>query len=215
MDVKKEFTDFMMGAGVLTFGDFTTKSGRKTPYFINAGKYCTGEQLATLGDFYAKMIADSGEQFDILFGPAYKGIPLAAVTAAALYKNHGINVEYAFNRKEAKDHGEGGIIVGATPKRGYRIAIIEDVTSAGTSIRETHELMRDFEDISITALYVSVDRMERGTGELSALDELRETFGIKVYPIITAREIIAALPEGDERVARMNDYLSRYGAPAK
>ena len=215
MDVKKEFTDFMMGAGVLTFGDFITKSGRKTPYFINAGKYCTGEQLATLGDFYARMIAESGERFDILFGPAYKGIPLASVTAAALYKNHGINIEYAFNRKEAKDHGEGGIIVGATPKRGSRIAIIEDVTSAGTSIRETHELMRNFEDISITALFVSVDRMERGTGELSALDELRETFGIKVYPIITAREIVDALPEGDERVVRMNAYLAQYGAPGK
>ena len=215
MNSKAAFTEFMMGAGVLTFGDFTTKSGRKTPYFINAGKYCTGEQLATLGDFYAAMIADSGEQFDILFGPAYKGIPLAAVTAAALYKNHGINVEYAFNRKEAKDHGEGGTIVGATPKNGARIAIIEDVTSAGTSVRETQEIMKAFGDITINALFVSVDRMERGTGDVSALDELREEYGINVYPIITAREIIEALPDTDERAAKMEGYLAQYGAVRK
>ena len=211
MSSKAEFTEFMMGAGVLTFGDFTTKSGRKTPYFINTGKYCTGEQLATLGDFYAEMIAESGEQFDILFGPAYKGITLAAVTVAALYKNHGINARYAFNRKEAKDHGEGGTIVGAMPENGCRIAIIEDVTSAGTSIRETLEIMKAFDNVKITALFVSVDRMERGTGNLTALDELRSEYGINVYPIITAREIIAALPAADGRAAAMEGYLAKYG----
>ena len=206
------FIEFMKASGVLLLGDFTTKSGRKTPYFINAGKYCTGQQLATLGDFYAELIADSGEEFDILFGPAYKGIPLASVTAAALYKNHNINVEYAFNRKEAKDHGEGGVIVGAMPRRGCRIAIIEDVTSAGTSVREVRALMRGFEDVTVTALFVSVDRMERGTGTRSALREISEEFGINVYPIVTSRDIKNSMPEGDSVRLAMEAYLAEYGA---
>ena len=212
MDRTNAFIEFMKNSGVLLLGDFTTKSGRRTPYFINAGKYCTGAQLSVLGDFYAQMIADSGEEFDILFGPAYKGIPLASVAASALYKNHDINVEYAFNRKEAKDHGEGGVIVGAMPKKGCRIAIIEDVTSAGTSVRETLELMRGFEDVTITALFVSVDRMERGTGERSALREISEEFGIKVYPIVTARDIKNSMPEGDPVRLAMEAYLAEYGA---
>jgi orotate phosphoribosyltransferase len=206
------FVGFLTGAGVLTFGDFVTKSGRNTPYFINAGLFRTGEHLARLGDFYADVIAASGEQFDILFGPAYKGIPLAAVTAAALYRRHNINVSYCFNRKEAKDHGEGGTLVGATPKSGERVAIIEDVTTAGTSVRETLELMRAVGDVAVTALFVSVDRMERGTGALSALDELRQTAGINVYPIVTVRDIIATLPEGDARINAMEEYLAEYGA---
>ncbi|MDR0838317.1 MAG: orotate phosphoribosyltransferase [Oscillospiraceae bacterium] len=211
MDRKKEFIEFMQRSGVLTFGDFTAKSGRKTPYFVNAGNYRTGEQLAVLGNYYAQMIAESGESFEILFGPAYKGIPLAAVTAAALWSNHGINVSYSFNRKEAKDHGEGGVIVGAAPEPGGRIAIIEDVTTAGTSVRETLELVRPF-GARVVALFVSVDRCERGTGEKSALREIAEEYGINVYPIVTSREIAASFPEGDGRRADMERYLAEYGA---
>ena len=215
MDIKKDFIEFMTGAGVLTFGDFTAKSGRKTPYFVNTGNYKTGAQIARLGDYYAQCIQNSGEEFDALFGPAYKGIPLAVSAAASLYRDFGKDVPYFFNRKEAKDHGEGGALVGYKPKDGDKIAIIEDVVTAGTAVRESIELLSQVADVKITALYVSVDRMERGTGDLSALDELREAHGIKVYPIITVKEIIASLPVGDERAARMNAYLAQYGATEK
>jgi len=215
MDIRKEFIEFMTGAGVLTFGDFTAKSGRKTPYFVNTGNYKTGGQIARLGDYYAQCIQNSGEEFDALFGPAYKGIPLAVSAASSLYRNFGRDVPYFFNRKEAKDHGEGGALVGYKPKDGDKIAIIEDVVTAGTAVRESIELLSQAADVKITALYVSVDRMERGTGVLSALDELREAHGIKVYPIITVKEIISALPEGDERAARMKTYLAQYGAAEK
>ena len=192
---KNEFISFMTGAGVLTFGDFVTKSGRKTPYFINTGNYRTGSQISRLGDWYARTIAESGEEFDALFGPAYKGIPLAAAAASSLFREYGRDVPYCFNRKEVKDHGEGGGIVGYRPKDGDRIAIVEDVVTAGT-----------------TSLFVSVDRMERGTGTLSALDELRESLGIRVHPIITVRDIIASFPDGDPRRAAMEEYLAQYGA---
>lgn len=211
---KKQFTDFMAASGVLTFGDFTTKSGRKTPYFLNAGNYNTGEQLSKLGDYYAQTIADSGQEFDILFGPAYKGIPLAAVTAAALYKNHGINVSYMFNRKEEKKHGEGGILVGAKPFAGCRVAIIDDVSTAGTAVRESFELFKNYEGINVTSFFVSVDRCERGTGSRAALRELADEFGISVYSIITSYEIAATLPEGDAHRVAMEAYLAEY-APAE
>ncbi len=207
-----DFIDFMMDANVLTFGDFTTKSGRQTPYFINTGKYKTGAQIMTLGDWYADCIVQSGEDFDALFGPAYKGIPLAVAAASSLWRNHGRDVPYCFNRKEVKDHGEGGGIVGYQPKDGDRIAIIEDVVTAGTAVRESLKLLGDIADVTVTALFVSVDRMERGTGSLSALDELRASLGIRVYPIITVRDIIASMPEGDERLAKMQAYLAEYGA---
>ena len=142
MGYRKEFIDFMMSAGVLTFGDFTTKSGRKTPYFINTGNYKTGEQISILGDYYARCIQDSGEQFDALFGPAYKGIPLVAAAASSLYRNHGRDVRYCFNRKEKKDHGEGGGIVGYQPQSGDTLAIVEDVVTAGTAVRETLALLK-------------------------------------------------------------------------
>ncbi len=215
MEQKKAFIEFMMDSGVLTFGDFTTKSGRKTPYFINTGNYKTGAQISRLGDYYAAAIAGSGETFDALFGPAYKGIPLAAAAAGALYRNHGTDVNYCFNRKEAKDHGEGGSIVGYQPKSGDTLAIIEDVVTAGTAVRETLELLGRIGDIHVGALFVSVDRMEKGTGELSALDELRESLGIRVYPIITVRDIIDSLPAGDGRIAKMEAYLAQYGAVRK
>lgn len=212
MNLKNDFIEFMIGAGVLTFGDFTTKSGRQTPYFINTGNYRTGEQISRLGDYYADCIVQSGAQFDALFGPAYKGIPLSVAAASSLYRNHGLDVPYCFNRKEAKDHGEGGAIVGYQPKAGDTLAIIEDVVTAGTAVRESLALLAQIAEVKIDTLFVSVDRMERGTGVLSALDELRETLGIKVYPIITVRDIISAIPEGDARKSKMEEYLALYGA---
>ena len=212
MNGKQGFIDFMISAGVLTFGDFTTKSGRKTPYFVNTGNYETGMHISMLGDYYANLVADSGEKYDALFGPAYKGITLAAAAAASLYRNHGIDVPYFFNRKEAKDHGEGGALVGYAPKNGDRLLIIEDVVTAGTAVRESLQLLKAAADVTVAALYVSVDRMERGTGERSTLEELKDEFGINVYSIITARDIIASLPKGDERIAKMEEYLKKYGA---
>ena len=210
MDNKKGFIDFMTGAGVLTFGDFTTKSGRKTPYFVNTGNYKTGMHISTLGDFYADCVIKSGEQFNAMFGPAYKGITLAAATASSLYRNYGIDIPFFFNRKEIKDHGEGGAIVGYIPKDGDRIIIIEDVVTAGTAVRESLELLKAVADVNVTALFVSVDRMERGTGEQSTLDELRNELGVNVYSIITVRDIIDSLPHGDERATKMEEYLALY-----
>ena len=212
MGGKHDFVDFMAKAGVLAFGDFTLKSGRKAPYFVNTGNYKTGMHISMLGDYYADRVMESGERFDALFGPAYKGITLAAATAGSLYRNHGVDVPYFFNRKEAKDHGEGGSIIGYAPKDGDAIAIIEDVVTAGTAVRESLELLKSIADITVTALFVSVDRMERGTGERSTLDELRHVYGIRAYPIVTARDIIDSLPEGDGRAAEMEEYLAKYGA---
>ena len=211
MDHKAEFIQVMMDSGVLTFGDFTTKSGRKTPYFINTGNYRTGSAISRLGDAYARCIHDSGEKFDALFGPAYKGIPLATAAAGALYRMYGQDKPYCFNRKEAKDHGEGGAIVGYKPKDGDRIAIVEDVVTAGTAVRESLAFFKTVADVQVTALFVSVDRMERGTGSLSALDELRQDYGIRVYPIVTVREIIAAQQDAGLR-EKMLAYLAQYGA---
>ena len=212
MRSKQEFIDFMAGAGVLTFGDFTTKSGRKTPYFVNTGNYKTGMHISMLGDYYADRLAGSGERFDALFGPAYKGITLAAATAASLYREHGVNVPYFFNRKEAKDHGEGGSLIGYAPKDGDRLVIVEDVVTAGTAVRDSLQLLKAVADVTVAALIVSVDRMERGTGDRSTLDELKEEFEINVYSIINARDIIDSLPRGDGRVAKMEAYLAQYGA---
>ena len=211
MRSKNEFIDFMAEAGVLTFGDFTTKSGRKTPYFVNTGNYKTGKHISILGDYYADLLVSSGEKFDALYGPAYKGITLAAAAASSLYRNHGIDVPYFFNRKEVKDHGEGGSLIGYKPKDGDRIIIIEDVVTAGTAVRESMQLLSAVADVKITALFVSVDRMERGTGECSTLDELKAEHGINVYTIINARDIIASFPNGDERIAKMESYLAEYG----
>ena len=217
---KQEFIEFMVGAGVLTFGDFTTKSGRKTPYFVNTGNYRTGAQISALGDFYAACISESQAQFDLLFGPAYKGIPLAVTAASALYRNHGKDYPYAFNRKEAKDHGEGGTIIGHSPKGGEKIAIIEDVVTAGTAVRETVALFEQIAPVSFSALYVSVDRMERGTGEKTTIDELRDSLNLQVFPIVTVREIIGHLHGRevhgkvhitDDIRSRMEAYLLQYG----
>ena len=222
MTYKQEFITFMVRSGVLTFGDFTTKSGRKTPYFVNTGNYKTGAQAAKLGDYYAACIQENlPEGITCLFGPAYKGIPLAVSAAASLYRNYDRDLPYCFNRKEAKDHGEGGTMVGYKPKDGDRVAIIEDVVTAGTAVRETIELFKQIGDIKIEALFVSADRMERGTRDCTTLDELREDFGIKVYPIVTIQDIKETLHNkelngkvyiDDEMRARMDADLAEYGA---
>ena len=211
MRSKNEFIDFMAEAGVLTFGDFTTKSGRKTPYFVNTGDYKTGMHISILGDYYADLVISSGEKFDALYGPAYKGITLAAATAASLYRNHNLNIPYFFNRKEVKDHGEGGSLIGYKPKDGDKIIIIEDVVTAGTAVRESLQLLSAVADVTVTALFVSTDRMERGTGERSTLNELKEEHGINVYSIINARDIIGSFKQGDDRIAKMEAYLTEYG----
>ena len=220
MTYQEEFITFMVRAGVLTFGDFTTKSGRRTPYFINTGNYKTGAQAAKLGDYYAACIQQNlPDGVDCLFGPAYKGIPLAVSAAASLYRNYGRDLPYCFNRKEAKDHGEGGVMVGCKPQDGDRVVIVEDVVTAGTAVRET--MFQHVADVKMRALIVSVDRMERGTRACSTLDELREDYGIAVYPIVTVREIIAFLHNreldgrvyiDDEMKGRMEAYLEQYGA---
>lgn len=218
---KEEFITFMVRAGVLTFGDFTTKSGRKTPYFINTGNYKTGAQCAKLGDYYAACIQENlPDGVDCLFGPAYKGIPLAVAAASSLYRNYDRDLPYCFNRKEVKDHGEGGSMVGYKPQAGDRVAIIEDVVTAGTAVRETIELFRSVADVDLTALFVSVDRMERGTGERTTLNELRDDHGIRVFPIVTVLEIIGYLHNrpvdgkvliDDEMRGKMEAYLKEYG----
>ena len=224
MTYQEEFILFMVRSGVLTFGDFTTKSGRKTPYFVNTGNYRTGAQAAKLGDYYAACLHEHlPEGTTALFGPAYKGIPLAVTAAASLYRNYGLDLPYCFNRKEAKDHGEGGLMVGHQPKDGDRIAIVEDVVTAGTAVRESLALFRDVADVTVTSLFVSVDRMERGTGDCSTLDELRRDYGIAVHPIVTVRQIIDFLHgrEVDGKVyiddamrANMEAYLAQYGPRA-
>ncbi|HEX2938581.1 MAG TPA: orotate phosphoribosyltransferase [Ruminiclostridium sp.] len=217
---KKEFIEFMVRSGVLTFGDFVTKSGRKTPYFVNTGNYVTGEQMQKLGGFYAQCIkANISGKIDALFGPAYKGIPLSAAASIALYANYNDNVNYCFNRKEAKDHGEGGKMVGYKLKDGDRVVIIEDVITAGTSVRECLPLLKAQADVKIEGLIVSVDRMEKGTGDKTAIQELSEQYGIKTYPIVTVREIIDAIYNQpiDGKVyidadmkRRMEEYLETY-----
>ena len=222
MTYQEEFITFMVRAGVLTFGDFTTKSGRRTPYFINTGNYKTGAQAAKLGDYYAACIQQNlPDGVDCLFGPAYKGIPLAVAAAAALWREYGEDYPYCFNRKEVKDHGEGGAMVGYKPQDGDRVVIVEDVVTAGTAVRESIELFQHVADVKMRALIVSVDRMERGIRACSTLDELREDYGIAVYPIVTVREIIAFLHNreldgrvyiDDEMKGRMEAYLEQYGA---
>ena len=221
---KKEFIEFMLSAQVLRFGHFVTKSGRNTQYFVNTGNYKTGAQAAKLGDYYAACIQQNlPDGVTCLFGPAYKGIPLAVSAAASLYRNYGRDLPYCFNRKEVKDHGEGGFRVGYQPQAGDVIAIVEDVVTAGTAVRESLALFQALGDLKVTALIVSVDRMERGTRDCSTLDELRADHGIAVYPIVTVREILAFLHnrEIDGRVyiddamkARMEAYLAEYGPRA-
>lgn len=221
-EYKQHFIEFMVEAGVLTFGDFTTKSGRKTPFFINTGNYRTGAQISRLGGFYAQAIVSSlGTKFDVLFGPAYKGIPLAVAAAIQLAASHEKDAAVCFNRKEAKDHGEGGSLIGHKLRDGDRVLIIEDVTTAGTSIRETVPILRAAADISLAGLVVSVDRMEKGSGPQSALDEIRESFGMPTAAIVTLDEIISHLHNreisgtivlDDDIKSRIDTYREAYGA---
>ena len=217
---KGEFIEFMLRSGVLLFGDFTTKSGRKTPYFVNTGKYRTGEQLARLGRYYAAAAHERfGDGFDVLFGPAYKGIPLVATTSVA-FAGRGRDVSWCFDRKEAKDHGEGGKLVGHTPRDGDRVLILEDVTTAGTSIRETVPKLRAAANVRLAGLLVSVDRRERGRGDRAALDELADEFDMPCVAIVTIHEVIEHLHNrevdgkvaiDDDMRARMEAYLAEYG----
>lgn len=219
---KKEFIEFMVDCGVLKFGDFVTKSGRKTPFFINTGFYRSGSQLSRLGEYYAKAIdAAFGLDFTILFGPAYKGIPLAVATTIACSSMYGKEIKYCANRKEVKDHGDTGILLGSPISSEDEIVIIEDVTTAGTSIRETLPIIAAQGDARVRGLVVSVDRMEKGTGSKSALDEIRETYGLETTAIVTMAEVIEHLHNkeyngsviiDDELKDRIDEYYRIYGA---
>jgi len=218
---KAEFIDFLVGAGVLTFGDFTTKSGRKTPYFINTGNYRTGMQLAQLGRYYAQAILEHwGKDFDNLYGPAYKGIPLAVTTGIALDADYEHNVTVTYNRKEDKDHGEGGGIIGHKYQGTERVIIIEDVITAGASVRETTAILAANGNPQVAGVIVSVDRMERGRGQLSAIEEIKAEFNFPVHSIVNVREIIRHLYNSpingkvyidDDMKQRMEAYLTEYG----
>ena len=214
---KREFIQFLQGAGVLKFGDFTAKSGRKIPYFINAGDIKTGDQICKLGEFYAKSYKEKlGDKKTVLYGPAYKGIPIA-VSAASALSRHGLDLPFFFNRKEEKDHGEGGVFVGYKPKAGEEVVIVEDVITAGTAIRETMENMKYLEGVKVAATFVMVDRKEKGKGEKSAMAEIEEEFGFPVYSVVDVYDIIEYLEEDDankENVDRIKKYLEVNGARA-
>ena len=209
-DYQSRFVEYCLARGVLKFGEFELKSGRISPYFFNAGLFNRGADLAALADFYADAIDASGIEFDLLFGPAYKGIPLAAITAGALYRNHGRDLPYAFNRKEAKDHGEGGTTVGAAIEG--RVMIIDDVITAGTAIREAIALI-EAAGARVTSVTVAVDRQERGRGDSSAIRELEQA-GLRVVPIVRLEHILEYLDASgrDAERAAILAYLERYGS---
>ena len=192
---KKEFIEFMVESDVLKFGDFTLKSGRKSPFFMNAGAYVTGSQLKKLGEYYAKAIHENyGDDFDVLFGPAYKGIPLSVVTAIAYSELYGKEIRYCSNRKEAKDHGDAGILLGSKIKDGDKVVIIEDVTTSGKSIEETFPIIRAQGDVEIKGLMVSLNRMERGlTSNASALDEIQSKYGFPANAIVSMADVVECL----------------------
>lgn len=212
---KKEFIDFMVKSQVLRFGDFVTKSGRQTPFFVNTGFYRTGEQLKRLGEYYAQAIqASFGSDFDVLFGPAYKGIPLSVTASIAMSSLYGADIRYCSNRKEVKDHGDKGILLGSPLKDGDKVVIIEDVTTAGTSIRETLPILQAQANVEVLGLVVSVDRCERGTGTKSALDEIQESFGIRTSAIVTMKEVTEYLMGtviDEEMKAKIDAYYEKYG----
>ena len=212
---KREFIEFLQSAGVLKFGDFTAKSGRKIPYFVNAGMIKTGEQISKLGEFYAKAYFDKlGKKEAVLYGPAYKGIPLSISAAVALSKN-GLDVPFFFNRKEVKDHGEGGTFVGYIPQPGQEIVIIEDVITAGTAIRESMEILSQLEDTKVIATFIMVNRKEKGQTEKGAMEEIAEQFGFPVYSVVDVYDIIEFLeedPANEENVTRIKNYLAVNGA---
>ena len=214
---KREFIQFLEGAGVLKFGDFTAKSGRKIPYFINAGDIKTGDQIAKLGEFYAKAYLEKvGNRRTVLYGPAYKGISIAVSSSIALSKE-GLDVPFFFNRKEAKDHGEGGVFVGYVPKAGEEVVIVEDVITAGTAIRESMAILSALEDVKVAATFVMVDREEKGKTDKSAMGEVSDEFGFPVYSVVDVYDIIEYLEEDEknaENVQRIKNYLAVNGAKA-
>lgn len=212
---KREFIQFLEMAGVLKFGNFTAKSGRKIPYFINAGEIKTGKEITTLGEFYARAYREKlGQRKAVLYGPAYKGISIAVSAAVALSRD-GLDVPFFFNRKEAKDHGEGGVFVGYVPKAGEDVVIVEDVITAGTAIRESMAILSRLEGVRVAATFIMVDRKERGKGEKLAMEEVEEEFGFPVYSVVDVYDIIAYLeenPANAENVARIKNYLAVNGA---
>ncbi len=215
MTYKEKFIQFMAQCGVLTFGDFTAKSGRKTPYFVNTGNYKTGAQLAKLGEFYAACIQEHNLAPETLFGPAYKGIPLSVACSVALYNQYGKEVNYCFNRKETKDHGEGGLLVGKKLCDGEKVVVIEDVITSGAALREVMPIIKSAANVDIIGMVISVDRMERGQGELSAVQEVYRDFGFQVYPIVTMVDIIKAIQDGiidgAQYLDKMLEYRKIYG----
>lgn len=221
---KQGFIEFMVKSEVLKFGDFTLKSGRKSPFFMNAGAYVTGGQLCTLGQYYAKAIHDNfGLDFDVLFGPAYKGIPLSVATTMAISELYGVEIRYCSNRKEVKDHGDTGILLGSKLKDGDRVVIIEDVTTSGKSIEETYPILKAQADVEIKGLMVSLNRMEKGKGEISALDEIQQKYGFPAAAIVNMAEVTEHLYNrecqgkiviNDELKKAIDAYYERYGARA-
>lgn len=219
---KQEFIEFMVDSDVLRFGEFTLKSGRKSPFFMNAGLYVTGEQLTKLGEYYAKAIHDNyGDDFDVLFGPAYKGIPLSVATVMAFHKLYGKEIRYCSNRKEAKDHGDAGILLGSPIKDGDKVVIIEDVTTSGKSIEETFPIIQAQGDVEIKGLMVSLNRMERGKGEKSALVEIQEKYGFPANAIVSMADVVEHLYNkevngkvviDDKIKAAIDEYYKQYGA---
>ena len=219
---KKEFIEFMIDCEVLKFGDFVTKSGRKTPFFVNTGFYRTGAQLRRLGQYYARAIKETfGTDFNVLFGPAYKGIPLSVVTAIAIHDLYGVEVRYCSNRKEVKDHGDTGILLGSKLKDGDRVVIIEDVTTSGKSIEETFPILKSQADVEIKGLMVSLNRMERGKGEKCALDEIKELYGFPTAAIVSMSDVVECLYNkecqgkvviDDTLKAAIDAYYEQYGA---
>lgn len=219
---KQELIEFMIDSQVLKFGDFTLKSGRKSPFFMNAGAYVTGTQLRRLGEYYAKAIHDHyGLDFDVLFGPAYKGIPLSVATTMAISELYGKDVRYCSNRKEVKDHGDTGILLGSKLKDGDRVVIIEDVTTSGKSIEETFPIIKAQADVEIKGLMVSLNRMEKGQGEKSALCEIKEKYGFDANAIVTMADVVEYLYQkeykgtvyiDEERKKQIDDYYAVYGA---
>ncbi len=212
---KHEFIEFLESANVLKFGDFTAKSGRKIPYFINAGEIKTGEEISKLGEFYAKTYLEKiGDKKTVLYGPAYKGIPIA-VSASVALAGKGLDLPFFFNRKEAKDHGEGGTIVGYKPQSGEEVVIVEDVITAGTAIRESMEILSKIDGIKVAAVIIMVDRGEKGKTEASAMSEIESEFGFPVYSVVNVYDIIEYLeenPENTENVERIKNYLKINGA---
>lgn len=217
MNYKEQFIRFLAECGVLKFGTFRLKSGRIAPYFLNAGEYKTGAQIKRLGEFYADCIVNSGVQADVLFGPAYKGIPLAISASVALYEKYGKNVGFCFDRKEVKDHGEGGMFVGTQPKDGEKVVIIEDVMTSGKALKEVLPKLRGAAKVDVAGMIITVDRMEKALdSDRSAVQQAYAEEGVKVYSIVTIQDIIAALEagiiDGREHVPAVRAYLEEYGA---